>query len=163
MAFELPNEECIRATRDEMACIRIVLIASSELNYAREDLKQRLSIVPDGNERMNRLADEMTELFKDILGTISDKQRRTLRNSANDYEMRLVPKMTPGFSGLSFTKDDVKTLVSAAREKCKFCTLAGREIHDCDLYGILETYIPLDNYGNEEIVCPYNYQEWADE
>ena len=159
--FELPDRDCIRMTRDEMASTRMVLVLASELHFAKDDLKKRLEVIPDGPERMETVVDECDSLFRDILGTVSDKQRKTLRNSANDYEIRLAPKMTPENFSMAVAKDDMTVLVNCAREKCKYCSLAGQEVAKCALYKLLETYIPLNDYGSDEIICPYAYQEWA--
>lgn len=158
--FELPESECKRVTRTEMAALRMVLILASEINYAADDLCERLKIVPNGTDRMNALKEEVNSLFKDLLGTVTDKQRRTLRNSANDYEMRLVPKMTPDTTCLAMTKSDITELVNCAREKCKFCSFNEEEAKTkCALYILLENYIPLDDYGTD-ITCPYAYKDW---
>lgn len=157
--FELPDNECERATRDEMSAIRMLLIMSSNLAYAEDDLKKRLSIVPDGEARLKSVLEESTSLFQDILGTISDKQRRKLRNDANDYDVKLTPKFSADKTTMALSKQELMTLVNCAREKCKFCILNGRECEQCELYQMLITIIPLNDYGSD-IVCPYVYQEW---
>jgi len=157
--FELPDDQCERLTRDEMSAVRMLLILSSEINYAKEDLQKRLAMIPNGKARMNMLAGNCTSLFKDVLGTISDKQRRTLRNSALDYDLKIVPKVNAGQTSIAVQKDDMTELVNCAREKCKYCTLSGLESRSCQLYKLLEAYIPLNDYG-AEIICPYAYQEW---
>lgn len=160
MAFELPEDECVRMTRDEMSATRMILIAASEMNYAKDDLKKRLATIPNGTERMTELTDGITDLFKDVMGTITDKQRRVLRNSAQDYEVHIVPKMMQEKSFIAVDKEDMTTLVNCAREKCKYCSMAGSDIRKCDLYNLLEAYVPLNDYGSDDIMCPYAYQEW---
>ena len=160
--FELPNNQCVRATRNEMSSMRMVLIMASEVNHSRQDLEKRLDIVPDGNERMTKVADELNDLFQDIMGTVSDNQRRVLRNSEQDYEVRIVPKASTDKTCLAVSKQDMTNLVDCAREKCRFCSLNGEEAKDCALYKFLEAYIPLDDYDGE-FACPYAYQTWANQ
>lgn len=157
--FELPDNECERATRDEMSAIRMLLIMASNLGYAEEDLAKRLDIVPDGKERLKSVLKDSTELLQDILGTITDKQRRKLRNDALDYDVKLTPKIGVDKTTLAISKQELMTFVNCAREKCKYCTLDGYKCRACDLYQILETVIPLNDYGSD-ISCPYFYQEW---
>ena len=137
----------------------MILILGSELAYAKDDLKERLKTVPNGTARMNMLLGNCTSLFKDILGTITDKQRKTLRNSAQDYEIRLTPKLSPESSSLAVSKKDLTVLINCARERCKFCVLDGKQCKFCELYKILEIVTPLDDYG-DGIACPYAYSEW---
>lgn len=159
--FELPNEQCERLTRPEMNAVRMMLILASSMAYAKEDLCKRVKSVPDGTERMDKLLDDCSALFEDILGTVSDKQRKQLRNSAKDYEIRLVPKSTPWRTTIAVQKDDVIAITDCARERCKYCTLDGKDAQECHLYKLLEAYIPLDDYG-DDIICPYAYAEWRD-
>lgn len=159
-AFELPEDQCERLTRNEMASLRLVLVLASEVTYAKEDLSRRLGIVPNGKSRMNMVLGGINSLFKDLLGTVSDKQRKALRNSALDYEIRLVPKMTPESSSIAVQKQDMTEMIDCAREKCKFCTLDGEECRKCKLYKLLETIVPLDDY-NSDIACPYAFEDWG--
>lgn len=157
--FELPDEQCERATRDEMSAIRMMLVMASNLAYTKDDLGKRLDIIPDGKTRLESLLSESTSLFQDILGTISDKQRRKLRNDAKDYDVKLTPKFSAEKTTLALSKQELMALINCARERCKFCTLSGRECEKCELYQILLTVVPLNDYGSD-IVCPYCYQEW---
>ena len=159
--FELPDSECERATRDEMSAIRMLLIMASNLAYAKDDLKKRLGIVPDGEERLSSVLEEATSLFQDVLGTISDKQRRKLRNDANDYDVKLTPKFSADKTLMALSKQELTTLINCARERCKFCTLDGNECKKCELYQMLLTIVPLNDYGIG-IMCPYVFQEWEE-
>lgn len=159
--FELPDSQCKRLTRTEMSSLRMLLVLASEMNYAVEDLENLLKIVPEGQDRMNELASKTSNLFRDLLGAVTDKQRRALRNSANDYDFKLTPKLSTDGLTLAMSREDMSMLVNCAREKCKYCTFAGKEIKSCKLYSLLETYIPLDEYGDDSIACPYAFQEWG--
>lgn len=158
--FNLPENECERATRDEMSAIRMILVLASEVNYDKDDLVKRLKIIPDGEARMNQVSIDITELFRDIVGTITHKQRKALQNSASDYDIQLVPKMMPAKTSVAVSKEDLTTLINAARQKCMYCSLGGDDVKKCDLYNLLEVLVPLNDYGSSDIICPYTYQEW---
>lgn len=159
-AFILPNEQCRRLNHSEMLAVRWVLNMASELNMAKGDLAHLLDAVPNGKSRMNMLVGQVNALFTDILGVVSDNQRQVLRNSARDYAVKLVPKVMTTKSYVALDKADFQELVTSAKNKCKYCPLDGKEALKCSLYKLLEAYVPLDDYGNSDISCPYAYEEW---
>ena len=159
--FVLPDEECQRMTQPEMTSLRWLMNIASELERSREDLKKRLEMVPHGMQRMNMLSGGMDSLFADVLGTVSRKQCRNLIHTANDYRVRLVPTVSGDVPSVAVRKDDFKTLVDAAREKCKHCAEDGKSARKCELYQLLEVYVPLSDYGND-LMCPYVFREWED-
>ncbi len=53
--YMLPDEDCERLNRVEMQAVRMMLAALSTAAYAKDDLRERLECVPDGNKRF-RLA-----------------------------------------------------------------------------------------------------------
>ena len=160
--YELPDKDCERLTAPEMEGVRWCLNMASTLLSARDDLKKRLKCVPYGNQRMNMITGGMNSLFQDILGTVTDKQRRNLRNTARDYMVKLVPSVRSDKRVLAIEKRDFKTLVNAAKEKCRSCTECGLAVRKCPLYQILEVYVPLDEY-DDTIACSYAYQEWKED
>lgn len=160
--FELPDDQCERLTRQEMACCRSIMTLASDLHFAKDDLKGRLETVPHGKERLNMILGGLDSLFRDILGTISDRQRRQLRNQAKDMTYQLVPKLTHSSNKVMIYVDEVKELVDCAREKCTGCVDTGEEARNCRLYKWLEANVPLDNYG-DDLICPYARIDWEDE
>lgn len=160
--FVLPNSECERLTRNEMLAVRWCLNMASELNQAKGDLSRRLEAVPNGKQRLAMLAGGMNSLFTDIIGTVSDAQRKTLRNTARDYSVKLVPKMDIGRTCLAVDKQDFHELVNCAQQRCAFCTKTGNEARQCKLYNLLEAYVPLDDYGDDDLFCPYMDKTWED-
>lgn len=159
--YELPDEDCERLTRVEMAACRNIMALASDLHFAKDDLKNRLACVPSGQARMNMLCGGIDSLFRDILGTVSDKQRKQLKNMARDLVMKAVPKLSSNGQQVMIYIDDVKELVDCARERCKLCVMDGNECRKCTLYKWLESNIPLDDYG-DNLVCPYAGQHWED-
>ena len=159
--FELPDDQCERLTRGEMAACRNIMALTSDLYFARDDLKERLKCVPSGRERLNMICGGIDSLFRDILGTVTDRQRNQLRNQAKDLVMKAVPKLSANGRQVMIYVEDVRELVDCARERCKLCVMDGEECRKCRLYKWLEANIPLDDYG-DNLVCPYAGQRWED-
>lgn len=160
--FELPDDQCERVTRTEMASCRTILLLASDLHHAQEDLKDRLKCVPYGERRLRMISGGIDSLFRDILGTITDKQRKQIRNQAKDLVMQAVPKLTASQNKVMVYLDDIKELTNCAMERCKRCADTGDEARKCRLYQWLETNIPLDDYG-DNLICPYARIGWGDE
>lgn len=159
--FELPDDQCERLTRTEMHSVQWLLNAVSTLRYAETDLKNRLDCVPSGNQRLHMAIGQMGSLLRDVLGTVSDKQRRQIRNAAQDMEVRLVPKLTTQKATLVLEEETAKELVNAAQAKCRWdCVPDLDGNRDCELCKILEAVVPLENYSS--VSCPYWRAEWED-
>lgn len=159
--FELPDDQCERLTRTEMHSVQWLLNAVSTLRYAETDLMKRLECVPSGNQRLRLCIGQLGSLLRDVLGTVSDKQRRQLRNTANDMEVRLVPKMTSQTVSVVLDEKTAKELVESAQAKCHWeCVPDLDESRNCELCRILETVVPLESY--ESVSCPYWRAEWEE-
>lgn len=159
--FELPDDQCERLTRTEMHSVQWLLNAVSTLRYAETDLKNRLDCVPSGNQRLHMAIGQMGSLLRDVLGTVSDKQRRQIRNAAQDMEVRLVPKLTTQKATLVLEEETAKELVNAAQAKCRWdCVPDLDGNRDCELCKILEAVVPLENYSS--VSCPYWRAEWEE-
>ena len=159
--YELPDDQCERLRRNEMIALRLLMSLVSEMEYVKEDLSERLECVPNGKARLNMMCGNAVSLFRDILGTVTDRQRRQLRNSAKDFKIKLVPALTPMGNNVMITLDEVMELTDCAREKCKMCAETGETCRKCRLYQWLEANIPLDDYG-DGIMCPYANIDWGD-
>ena len=160
-AFELPDDQCERLKRSEMMAMQLLLADLSNLRYAKDDLAARLESIPSGKARMNMLVGSFDSLVKDLIGTISDKQRHHLQGICRDMELRLVPKFSAGKTSVVLTKDEGKELVNAAQRKCVDCVKDAEEARSCKLCQLLEAVVPLDKYDG--FLCPYNLATWADE
>ena len=157
--YMLPDTDCERLNRTEMTAVRMMLAALSTAAYAKEDLKDRLECVPDGNKRMRMAVGGLRAICDDLIGTISRSQCKQIYGTMKDFEMRLLPKLTPGSTSIIMTKEQGKELLDCARWKCNDCVENGESCRQCKLYQLLEATTPLDDYGNG-LVCPYALAEW---
>ena len=159
--FELPDDQCERLTKTEMHSVQWLLNAVSTLRYAETDLKKRLECVPSGNQRLRLAIGQLGSLLRDVLGTVSDRQRRQIRNTAQDMEVRLVPKLTAQKASIVLDEETARELVDAAQAKCRWeCVPDFEGDRKCDLCKILEAVVPLENY--DSVSCPYWRAEWED-
>ena len=160
-AYQLPENERERVTRTEMHTLQWLLNALSSVCYAEDDLKSRLECVPNGRQRLKLNIGQLRSLLRDLFGTIPERQRRQIQNSAQDMEVRLVPKMTPRKISLVLEEETAKELVNAAQAKCKYdCVPDLDGDRNCELCKILEAVIPLEKY--DSATCPYWHAEWED-
>ena len=159
--FSLPEDQCERLVRVEMQAVRMMLATLSTAAYAKDDLKKRLECVPYGNERMRMALGGLRSVINDLIGTISVQQAKQIYGTMKDFEMRLVPKLTPASTNVILTKEQAKDLMDCARWQCHDCVNSGEEARGCRLYKLLESTTPADDYG-DGMVCPYALAEWKD-
>lgn len=157
----LPEADCERLNRIEMQAVRMMLAALSVATYAKEDLHDRLECVPSGNQRMRLAVGALRAICDDLVGTISRGQCKQIYGTLRDFEMRLLPKLTPGSTNIIMTKEQGKDLLDCARWKCQSCVEDGEACRQCRLYQLLEATTPMDNYG-DGLVCPYSMAEWEE-
>ena len=93
--YQLPEKDCERLKRSEMQAVRMCLAVVSVAAYAKDDLKDRLDCVPDGNRRMRLAVGLLKAVVDDLIGTVSAQQARQLYGTMKDYNMCLLPKLTP--------------------------------------------------------------------
>lgn len=159
--YILPEADCERLNRAEMQAVRMMLAALSVASYAIEDLKPRLECVPSGNQRMRLAVGGLRAICDDLVGTISKAQCKQIYGTMKDFEMRLLPKATPGTTNVIMTKEQAKDLLDCARWKCHACVEDGEACRRCKLYQLLEATTPMDDYG-DGLVCPYALAEWEE-
>ena len=97
----------------------------------------------------------------DLVGTIRRSQCQQIWGTMKDFEMRLLPKLTPGSTNIVLTKEEGKQLLDCARWKCHDCIEDGESCRQCQLYKLLEATTPMDDYG-DGMICPYSLAEWRD-
>lgn len=146
-------------TRPEKAALTYLMNAASAFVDAKEDLHDRLQMIEGGLELMETVAEGSLKLLTDIRMTIPERQRTSLANTAKDYEMRLVPKMTPSKTCVVVQKEDFRSLVDAAQVRCTDCTELNEDCGNCNLFRLLQIVLPLDAYDTT-FLCPYNRAEW---
>ena len=148
-----------RLVRSEKNPLYMLISLVSSMNYAEKDLDERLSMLPDGRERMKELTTKINDLMLEVIDTVPQHQGQALVGTLKDYEIRIVPKLTPINHRQVIEKEDLRTLIDCAQEaKCMICTFDGKECRNCQLEKVMEKYIPLDNY--EASLCPYNMATW---
>lgn len=146
-------------TRNEKACLTFLMNATSALVEAQDDLAERLKMIDGGTELMRTVAEGSVKLLTELRMTIPERQRTSLANTAKDYEMRLVPKMTPSKVCVVMQKEDFRELVNAAQVQCKDCAELNEDCGKCKLFRLLQIVLPLDSYDTT-FLCPYNMAEW---
>ena len=157
----LDENDCERLKRSEYEAVRCLLGAVSYIASASDGLKDRVECIPYGKQRMALVLGGVRAMANDVIGTVPRGQCRQLRNTMDDFEMRMVPKMTKGSQNVILEKDIAKGLVDAAREKCRICAEDARSCRECSLYKLLESFLPLDSYEGG-MLCPYSLSEWSD-
>ena len=150
-----------RLRRAEKEAMMYIMNTTSQLAYAKDDLKERLCIVTDGAERLETVLDGISSLLNDLLYTIPVNQCVSLKNATSDYQVRVVPKSMPMTESIVITKANAKVLIDSAQEgKCISCVLDGKECRKCELKQVLEWVTPLTAYS--ETLCPYNLAGWEE-
>lgn len=155
----LADEDCERLTRGEFDAVRCLLGAVSYTASASENLQKRLACFDNGKQRMAMVLGGLKAIADDVIGTIPVGQCKQIRNTMNDMEMRMVPKMTRMSQNVIMEKDTAKALIDIAMEKCHGCVEDDKGCRDCALYKILETLLPLETYEGG-LLCPYSMSEW---
>lgn len=158
--FTIPSRpDAENLTKNEKRAFMFLANLTGTLLDAKDDLKERVKMLEDGERRLNDLADESLRLLNDIRTTIPQRQRNSLNNTALDYEYRLVPKFTPSSKSIVVSKEDFRQLVDSAQYRCKTCIEDSESAKKCKLYEILTNTVPLENYPDMGL-CPYNLAEW---
>lgn len=144
---------------EKMAFIHL-MYAATILDELTKDIADRLNMVDDGVARLKHISELTDGLLDDLRVTAPENQRIHLQNTAEDYEIRLAPKATPSKQNVVSTKEEFRTLVDAARTKCMECTLDDDECSKCDLFRLLTSILPVDDY-HDRMLCPYNIATWG--
>ncbi len=159
--YYLPEEDCERLRRTEMNGLRLLLAHLSTAAYVQDDLTERLKCIPDGNRRLKMAVGGLRAVCDDVIGTITKAQARQIYGTMKDYELRLVPKLTPSSVNIILTKEQGMDLMDIAKEKCPGCVETSETCRGCRLYKIFEATTPLDDYG-DGLICPYSLAEWEE-
>lgn len=155
--FSLPDEQCERLNRTEMQSVRWMLAALNSCIYAQRDLDKRLEMIPNGKTRFRLMLGQIRAICNDLVGTTPKGQCKQIKNTMNDMDLRLVPKMAPVGNRVVVDVHDLHYIVSHAQkdeELCQTCVRTGDECKECQLYRILEAIAPLEDWGSG-MICPY--------
>ena len=157
----MDEKDCERMNRGEYEAMRCLLGAVNYMAHADGDLVRRLECIPSGKQRMKMTLGGIKAIADDLIGTMPVNQCKQLRNTMQDMEIRMVPKMTSMNRNVIFDKDIAKGLIDAAMEKCRGCVEDAENCRSCSLYKVLEGFLPLDTYEGG-LICPYSVSEWKD-
>lgn len=152
--------DAVRLKRNEKLSMLHMMYAVTVIDDLKTDICDRIEMIQDGMERLDRIAKESDALLNELRVTIPENQRIAMQHTAEDYEIRLTPKATPSENNVIITKEEFRELVDAAKTKCMDCTLDDEECSKCKLYQLFTSVVPLDNY-NALNLCPYNLGGWA--
>ena len=153
------RDDAVRLNRHEkMGMISLAYIATV-LEDMQTEMRSRFEMIPQGTERLLWVSDETDKLLNELRETIPIEQRLNLQNTAQEYECRLAPKLTPFKTNIVMQKDEFKELIDLARAKCIDCMDSDTECEKCKLFKLLTVILPLDDY-HDGMLCPYNMGEW---
>lgn len=160
--YQLPEKDCERLNATEMRSIRWLLGALSICSRAEKDMERRLECIPEGKRRFRLMLGQLRAICNDLIGTTPIKQARTVQTTTHDMELRLVPKLTPGDHNALINGHDLAFLVGYAKDAlCTTCIADGDECRKCELYQILESLCPQQDWGGKGL-CPYNRDDWQE-
>lgn len=158
--LEPSRSDAIRLRRNEKMAMLCLMYAITILEDMKDDMPERLKMVRNGEERLRVLTSGADELLNDLRVTVPMNQRVGIHNTAMDYEIRLTPKLTPSETNVVMTKEEFRQIVDAARAKCRDCADDNEECVKCELYRVLTSVLPLDDYDDSNL-CPYNLARWG--
>ena len=158
--IEPSRDDVVRMTRQEKMSMLVLAYIATCVDEVQAELKDRLQMITDGENRVRKLSAGVDDLLRDLRLTVPVNQRLNLQNTAMDYEIRLVPKMTPSKTSVVMQKEEFRELVDLARSKCRECMDDDQQCEKCGLYQLLTVLLPLDGY-HDGLLCPYNLGEWA--
>lgn len=159
-ALKDSREDAVRLTRNEKMAMLLLAYADTILDELRTDVGDRLKMIDGGAEALHEAAEKVDWLLNELRLTVPMDQRMHLQNTARDYDVRMTPKLTPGSTNVIMEKEEFRGLVECAREKCKVCTLDDEECEGCELFRLLTSVLPMDDYHNG-MLCAYNLAGWG--
>ena len=153
--------DAVRLRRSEKDGVFYLMFAVHTLIDVQEALKDRFSMVDDGEKRFQKIIETTEQLLQEIRMTIPENQRDSIQRTAEDCEVKLIPKAIPDGGATIINKEDYRALVDSARAKCMDCILDDNECEGCELFRLLTCVLPMDDYHAMNL-CVYNLGEWVD-
>lgn len=158
--LKIPSRsDAMRLRRSEKIAMMWMYQVGTVLEEVPKDLEERLEMIENGKERVKKLQEDSEALIEELRVTIPEAQRVNLHHTAQDYEMRMLPKATPSKNSVVLQKEEYRTLVDFARAKCHDCSEDDIDCEKCPLYQILTVIQPIEDY-HLLFLCPYNLGEW---
>lgn len=152
--------DAVRLRRNEKMAMLCLMYAATILDDLQKEIPERLQMIRQGTDRLHILSSGLDELLNDLRVTVPENRRIGIQNTAMDYEVRLTPKLTPMETSVVMTKEEFRNLVDFAREHCTSCVEDDEECASCELYKVLTSTLPLDDYHDTNL-CPYNLGQWG--
>lgn len=153
------REDAVRLRRTEKDGVFHLMFAVHTLIEIQDTLKDRLGMVENGAERFREIVGATEQLLQEIRTTIPENQRDSIQRTAEDCEVKLIPKAIPDGGATIINREDFRALVNSARAKCAECFMDDSECEGCELFRLLTCVLPMDNYHQFNL-CPYNIAEW---
>ena len=151
--------DAVRLRRTEREAMFYLMYVVDTLEDVKTGLAERIRMVENGEARYGEIAEKADAFLQEIRMTIPENQRDVLQRTIEDCRMRIVPKTMPDSTVLLMPKEEFRTLVDCAREKCRDCFLDDNECERCELFQQLTCILPMDDYHQMNL-CPYNLGEW---
>ena len=149
------NDEKERMRRSEVNAIIYFRCALASAGYCWTDLQHRLGMIPDGEKRFKDAMDGFTKVIDEIIATAPEESERRLATITHDFKIILAPKPQTEPKVLMLRREDAEIVMGAALKTCGDCYKSDEEARrTCKLYKVMETYCPLDDYGNG-MICQY--------
>ena len=159
--YSLPESDRERMKRSEMNALIYFECAMAAAGYCWKDLADRLDCIPAGKRRYKMAMGAFKAVIDDIHGTIPEQSEKRMSGIRNDFKIALIPQAQNEPKKLVLDREDAYALMEAALKQCANCFKSDEEARqECGLYKILETYMPLEDYGNG-IYCQYGKSEMA--
>lgn len=162
--YKLPEESCERLTARQLVDMKLFYAFENMILGFKESFADRLDCVPYGKERLNMAYGGLHALLDDLMGTITEAQKKAIESSFHDYVAKLVPVYGVQHAKVILNTDQLENLLNSARLSCVLqkCTEDGNNCRKCQLYQTFESVIPLNNYG-DSLICPYYCTELEDQ
>lgn len=161
--YQLPEEDCERLRRPEMASLRWLISALNSVALAEANLQNRLECIPNGKSRYRLMLGQLRAICDDLLGTIPKEQRKQIDNVMHDMQLNMIPRLAPGSEKVIMEAKDLAFFIYHAQrdeELCQTCVKDGEECRKCKMYQLLVAFAPLPDYGSG-MMCPYN-DDWME-
>lgn len=153
--YSLPQEERERLYRSEMNAVIYFKCALAAAGYCWTDLAKRLDCIPRGRQRFKSAMGAFNAVIEDVLGTVPPESEKRLNNITRDFKIVLAPQPMSEPKKLILDMEDANTVIDKALKNCGDCYKSDDEARrTCRFYKVMETYCPLDDYGNG-MICQY--------
>ena len=148
-----------RLTRVQKSALIILICLETLTDDCRDDLAGRVENMEAWAEKAGKAKETLHSMVDDIIQTMAPEQLQHFKKTARDYELRLMPRMTPWSANMVVDKETLRTLIDAAQKQCVDCFKTEAESRNCKLQKLLATLIPMERYEDTGL-CVFNNKEW---